>query len=178
MVKKKNKRESKDYDNLKPSSQKRLASFLEKAHKSGYRFAELRKLDDNDFALALDISKGKRIKGNKWSNVESNRRLLNQVQKTEKRRTESIEKALKPYKNFGFKGKGLEKIKRELIEISGNIFSAIANEIEKTYFNQEKTKEIGKRKAEKYTKKLMLIPKDKRDKLNQIDQDILDNLYP
>jgi len=178
MVKKKTKRPLKDYNDLSESTRKRLDNFLDKAYKSGYKFAELREMNDDDFAINLGISKGKKIKNNKWSNIESHRRLLNQVQKTDIRRTETVNRITDKYQTFGFRGKGLDKIKRDLTTISGNLFTVISKEIEKTYYAKIKNKERRERKANNHTKKLMLIPKSERENLNQIDYDIIQDLYP
>ena len=172
------KRISKDYLKLSENTQKRLGSFLVKVHKSGTSFTELRLMNDVDFALALGIKKGKRIKGNKFSNIESNRRLLSQTQKTKERREGSIKLAEKPYIKFGFRGKRLEALNKELIRTSGNVFSAISYEVEKKYFSHIKDKKIRERKSDKKAKKLLLIPKSERDKLKIVDKNILDTFSP
>jgi hypothetical protein len=172
------KKQSKDYSKLSEGTKKRLTTFLKLAHKSGASFTDLRKLNDKDFAQTLGIIKGKRIKGNKFSNIESNRRLLSQAQKSKERREGSINRALVEYKDFGYRGKRLDQVEKELIKSSGNIFSAISYEVEKTYFSNVKDKDKRERKANKRTKKLLLISKEDRKNLERVDQDILSDFSP
>jgi hypothetical protein len=164
-------RKSKPYSQLSKRTKERLTFFLKLAHKSGVSFTELRKMNDKDFGLTLGIKRTK-------SNIVANRKLLSQAQKSKARREGSISRALTSYENFGYHGKGLDKIEKELIKSSGNIFSAISYEVEKTYFSNIKDKDIRERKANKRAKKLLMINKSDRKKLERVDQDILSDFSP
>jgi hypothetical protein len=157
-----------DYNKLDESTKSRLASFVEKVHKKGLTFKELREMNNREFNKALEL-KGR------FSNakVSAQRRLLTQTYGSNVRRVESKERAIKNYKNFGYSGKRLDQINRELSQTIGSIFDSISIDIEALLYSKIKTPYIRERKANLKTKELLLIDKTERDNLNQKIKDIL-----
>lgn len=155
------KRQMKDYSQLTDSTKKRLASMLESIHKGGYTLSEAKKLNDKDLKVIFPNVK----------DLSSYRRLFNQITNSKERREGSIAIAKKVYVKANWTGKGLVKIEKELIKVSGNIFSAISDKVKKTY-------NLSDREADLYAKKLLLISKSERKNLNKTDYDILDDFSP
>lgn len=184
-----------DYNDLDELSKEKYASFLKKVHTSGTTLAELKQLTDKEFAETIGIKKGKRItaktktslydnvekKSFRYKNVYAHRRIIKQLQYTKERKFNTIDRAVKKYEKFGFKGKGLDKQKRELIKTIGSVFDVISEAVNNEYFSNidsddyEPDSEIAQRLANEYAKELLAIPKDERAEIEkEFDREILD----
>lgn len=163
----------KDYKDLSDSTKARLKSFLKKADQSGYTFREMRKMSDSELKTALNL----RPNVSK-EYLRANRRLINQIQKSKERRVKVIENVKDEYKKLGFRGKRLDLMEKQLIRTAGNTFTAMSDEVRKKYFMFLKDKDKQQRKADIYTKKMLLVPKPLRPRLTKDDQDILDDFSP
>lgn len=157
----------KDYDQLSEASKKRLSTALEKVHKSGFSIKDYEQMNDKDFSKNLGIKLGKKTKYG-YSNVYAHRKLFKQVKGTPTRKTESIEKSLKKYEKEGWKGKGLVRMKKELVKVAGNTFQEVYEQLDKKYHFESKST------GYEYTRQLLMIPKSQIENLNDYDQDVIE----
>lgn len=151
----------KDYDQLSEGTKKRLASTLEKVHKSGYSISDYEKMDNKDFASNLGIKPTK-------TNIEANRRLLRQVKGTSERKQKTIDKSIDQYKKEGWKGKGLERIRTDLVKTAGFTFFEVYDKVQDKY--KFETKEQGY----EYTRGLLRVPAEAVDDLSDFDKEVIE----
>ncbi len=159
--------EGKDYEKLSESTKNRHARLLEKIHKSGFSLSDYEKMNDNDFSQNLGIKKGKKTKYG-YSNVYSHRKLIRQIKGTSERKKGTIGKSIKKYEKEGWKGKGLSKIRRELVKSTGYTFYEVFEQVDKKY--KFKNKEAGY----EYTRQLLKIPQIAIQDLNDYDQTVIE----
>lgn len=157
----------KEYDQLSESTKKRLAISIEKVHKSGFTIKDYEKMNDKDFSKNLGIKLGKKTKYG-YSNVYAHRKLFRQVKGSATRKSETIEKSLKKYQKEGWKGKGLDKMKRELVKVAGNTFQEVYDQLDKKYHFESKSK------GYEYTRQLLMIPQSEIQHLNDYDQEVIE----
>lgn len=118
-------------------------------------------MDDKEFASNLGIKHTK-------TNINSHRRLLRQVKGTAERKQGTIDKSIDQYKKEGWKGKGLEKIRKELVKTSGYTFFEVYDKVQKEY--KFKTKAEGYQ----YTRDLLRVPQAEIDDLSEYDQEVIE----
>ena len=149
----------KPYSKLSKSSQKRLGQFAKKVHLAGTTASKVKKMTDSEIRTTFQT---------KAKDLDTFRRLARQLTATKERRESSIEKALKSYVKFGFKGKRLEQVEKELIKSTGNTFMAMAQDI------QDK---LGLSEKESYKKanELLKLPKSEYDELSDLEIEILED---
>jgi len=159
--------EGKEYKNLSEGTKKRLANALEKVHKSGFSISDYDKMDDKEFASNLGIKKGKQTKYG-FSNVYSHRKLFKQIKGTAERKQRSVDKSLKQYQKEGWKGKGLDKIRKELVKTTGATFFEVYDQVQAKYKFKTKTE------GYEYTRQLLKVPAEAMDDLNKYDQEVIE----
>ena len=147
----------KEYSQLSEPTKSRYSSMLEKLHKSGFTISEVRNFTGKELKNAL---------GNK-ATVKTNEayiRIIKQISSTPERKEKTIEKTLISYKNFGYRGKKLNDIEKELVKTSGNTFMSIAKDLQHEGYSEKesyyKTRELLKVPKSDYDKKLTKIEKD------------------
>lgn len=149
----------KDYNDLSDSTKNRYASMLEKLHKSGFTTMEVRNFTGKELKNALQNKAT--IKTN-----EAYIRIIHQITTTIERKDKTVDLALDSYKKFGFKGRGLDKIEKELTKVSGNTYFAIVKRLQKDYKESEK-------KALIHARDILKLPKSHYTMLEQKEQLIL-----
>lgn len=147
----------KEYSQLSDTTKSRYSSMLEKLHKSGYSITEVRDFSGMELKKAL---------GNK-ATVKTNEayiRIIKQISKTPERKERTIALTLISYKNFGYRGKKLDVIEKELIKTSGNTFMSIAKDLQNVGYSEKesyyKTRELLKVPKSDYDKKLTITEKN------------------
>ncbi len=158
----------KEYKNLSESTKTRLASALEKVHKSGFTISDYEQMNDKDFASNLGIKLGKKTKYG-YSNVYAHRKLFRQTKGSAERKQNSVDKAIKHYEKDGWPGKGLKRMRRELVKTAGATFFEVHDQVLKEH------KELKTRQERyEYTRQLLKVPMSAIDDLEQKDQDIIE----
>lgn len=154
------KRKILDYKDLSEGSKSKYTSMLTLLHKSGFTISEVRNFTPKELKNAL---------GNKavLKTNESYLRVIKQISMTSERKEKTIEKALISYENFGFRGKKLDQMKKELVKTSGNTFMSIAKDLQKKGYSEKQ--------SYYRTRVLLKVPlSDYDSKLEQSDIDILE----
>lgn len=148
----------KKYSELSESSKSKIASTLERLDKAGITIKEAKAMSD------ADLRKGVGFKGKKTS-FEGFKRNVQQITFTQEHRKESANIVIAKYKKYGFKGRKLKELEKDLTKTAGSSFISISQELEK----------IGYDKDESYkaAELLLKIPKDKYDTIPAAEREIL-----
>lgn len=162
MTKRKLAFQGKDISQLSDATKKRLSNVVDKAYRSGISLFKLKDMNDYDLRETFD---------SKAKSMDGIRRLIKQAIGNEERRLEFVKSNVNKYKDLGFKGKGLERVERDLHKTSSSTFLIISKKVQSVYG-------VGKRIADLHTKYILSFPKEKRYNLVQKDIDILDSFSP
>jgi len=149
----------KKYKDLSLNTKKALESKLRMLHKHHLTVAKAKRMTDKELAKAINF-KGK--------DISSTRRVIKQISTSQERREGSIKLAKKFYISKGFTGRGLTKMEQDLTKVSGNLFSAISDDL------QDK---LGLSEKESYKKarELLTVPIELESVLTPTERDILDD---
>ena len=160
----------KKYSQLKPLSKNKLSTTLERLHKSGLKRNDIFRPKDNKQLISdkeLRLSLG--FKGKKAS-FEGLKRNIRQIGISKERKEGSVNLSLPKYANFGFRGRKLDIIKKELRTTSGiNIFFDIQAKVQKEF-------NLTKNQALIQTKAILEIAKTNYTKLNKREKIVLSYL--
>lgn len=155
------------YSKLDTKSKSKLASVLERLHKSGLKRNDIFRPKDNKQLISdkeLRLSLG--FKGKKAS-FEGLKRNIKSIGISKERKEGSVNLTLPKYTKFGFRGHKLDVIQKELRQTSGiNIFFDIQAKVQKEF-------NLTKGQALRQTKAILEIAKTNYTKLNQREKIIL-----
>lgn len=128
----------KAYKDLSKGSKSRLSGTVARLHKSGITVRQVYDSKGKQVMSDIDLKKGLSFKGKKASFDGLKRNIL-QIQLSQERKEGLSTLALPQYVKFGYKGKKLSVITKELRKTAGlNIFFDISKKVQKQFNLTEK----------------------------------------
>lgn len=165
---KKQRKKLKSYDNLKQDSKTRFSNLTSKIHKAGFTIKESKSMDWKLFREVIGLKSN-----TKKASVIAQQRVLNQITATKERKSGTVKLAIKTYEKEGWKMKGLEAIRKELVKVVGNTFFDVAEKIEAKYYSKIKDDKLRKDKIYQHTRELLAIAKKGFKNLTQKEKKLL-----